>query len=211
MRRRRVPDVVVRRLALYLRVLEEMGPGDPDRFISSQELGDRAGMSAAQVRKDLALFGEFGKQGVGYQARFLRDELRRILNIHRPVNVGIVGVGELGTALARYNLRRWAASDNYPFRLVALYDDDPAKIGTRVDALEITCASAIPTHARELKVKIMMIAVPSAAAQAVADLCIAGGVRAILNFAPCKLQIPPQVHLHQSDVSLELEQLAFYL
>lgn len=211
MRKRRVPDVVVRRLAMYLRVLEELGPGDPDRFISSQELGDRAGVSAAQVRKDLALFGEFGKQGVGYQARFLRDELRRILNISRPLNVGIVGVGELGTALARYTLRRWAADQNYPFRLVALFDNDPAKVGTRVDSVEVSPASAIPALARELKVRIMMIAVPAPAAQAVADLCVAGGVRALLNFAPCKIQVPPQVHLQQSDVSLELEQLAFYL
>lgn len=211
MRRRRVPDVVVRRLAFYLRALEELGAGDQDRFISSQELGVRAGVSAAQVRKDLALFGEFGKQGVGYQVRLLREELRRILNVHRPINVGIVGVGELGTALARYNLRRLAGEPGYPFRLVALFDDDPAKIGHRVDDVEISPAALIPALVKERKVKIMIITVPAAVAQGVAELCVAGGVKAILNFAPCKIQVPPQVRLHYSDVSLELEQLAFYL
>ena len=103
MRKKRIPEVVVRRLATYLRVLEESDFG-PGRYVSSQELAERTGVTPAQVRKDLAMFGEFGKQGVGYPGLGLKEELRRILNTDKPVNVAIVGVGELGTALARYDL-----------------------------------------------------------------------------------------------------------
>lgn len=211
MRKKKVPEVVVERMAVYLRILSELDTDDPERYISSQELGDLAGVGAAQVRKDLALFGEFGKQGVGYQAQMLKEELRRIMNADRPINVGLIGVGELGTALARYNLRRVADDKDYPFRMAALFDNNPAKIGRRVECLEIFPPEELPARVKEYKIKMMLITVPAAAAQEAADLTIKAGIKAILNFAPAKLIVPPQVKLIQSDVSLQLHQLAFYL
>ncbi|MCL4425629.1 MAG: redox-sensing transcriptional repressor Rex [Firmicutes bacterium] len=211
MRKRKIPQVVVERMAVYLRILNEMDTDEPDRYISSQDLGDLAGVGAAQVRKDLALFGEFGKQGVGYQVRLLQDELKRIMNVDRPINVGIIGVGELGTALARYNLRRSADDKAYPFRMAALFDNNPAKTGRRVESLEIFSAEEVVDKVKEYRIKLMMITVPASAAQTATDLSIKAGIKAILNFAPVKLIVPPQVKLLQSDVSLQLHHLAFYL
>lgn len=208
----RAPDVVVRRLALYLRVLDELAADGEPRFIPSKELGERAGVSPAQVRKDLAFFGEFGKQGVGYDAALLREELRTILKVHRTIAVGLAGVGELGTALARYLLRRRVLDPGYPFRLAACFDVDPAKVGTRIERdLAIRHTGELADAVREERIEIFIIAVPAGAAQDVADRCVAAGVRAILNFAPVKLTVPPDVRLHYADVGLELQQLAYYL
>ena len=212
MRKLKAPDVVIRRLALYLRILQQIDDEEGGRFISSKELGDRAGVNSAQVRKDLALFGEFGKQGVGYEIGYLREELRAILNANRTINIGIVGVGELGIALARYNLRRFTREKHYPFSLVAAFDNDPAKVGRKIEkTVEIFPISQLPERLPELRIDILVITVPADAAQGVVDLAVKAGVRAILNFAPTKLFVPPKVRLHYSDVSLELQQLAYYL
>jgi len=208
----RAPDVVVRRLALYLRVLGEVAADGVDRFISSRELGDRAGVSPAQVRKDLAFFGEFGKQGVGYEVRVLQQELQGILNVDREIRVGLAGVGELGTALARYLYRRFHHDGAYAFHLVASFDVDPDKVGRPVEGdIMVYHMDELHDVVRRLGLEIFILAVPAGAAQAVADACVAAGVRAILNFAPVKLRVPPGVRLHISDVSLELQQLAYYL
>lgn len=210
MRRLRVPDVVIRRLVLYLRILSELEIAD-DTYISSQELGERAGVSPAQVRKDLASFGEFGKQGVGYDAAYLREELRSILNLNRQVNVVIIGVGELGTALARYVSRR-SGSGEYPFRVVALIDNDPEKIGRIVEpGVEVLPPSRLVDIVAHHSLDIAVITVPAAAAQGVADQVVRSGIKAILNFAPVKLIVPDEVRVHHADFSLELQQLAYYL
>lgn len=210
MKRRRVPDVVIRRLAVYLRILREMDLSD-NRFISSAELGERAGVTSAQVRKDLAMFGEFGKQGVGYQALNLKSELTRILNTDKTVNVAIIGMGELGVALARYIQRRYDNDKEYPFRLTALFDVDPAKVGIPVEGVAVDHLDSLPSRVRERRVKLAIISVPAAAAQEVIDRAVAAGIKAFLDFAPVKLRVPPHVRVHYSDVSLELHQLAFFL
>lgn len=210
--KRKAPDVVVRRLALYLRILDEIGTdaGEPEP-IPSFELGRRAGVSAAQVRKDLSLFGEFGKQGVGYDARFLRDQLRRVLKLDRVVNIGMAGAGALGVALGRYSIRRHMTQPSYPFRLAALFDVDPAKVGVKVGQARVYHLDQLPEKVKEMEIRMMIIAVPADAAQKVADMCGMAGVKAILNFAPAKLTPPPGVRLHSADLTMELQHLAYYL
>ncbi|MDQ7793153.1 MAG: redox-sensing transcriptional repressor Rex [bacterium] len=209
--RRTVPDVVIRRLVTYLRVLQELGESEADRYVSSRELGLRAGVSPAQVRKDLAIFGEFGKQGVGYQVNFLRQELSTILNLNRPVRLVLIGAGELGTALTRYITRRRARDDHYPFELLGAFDNDPARVGTTIEDVPVYPVDALVDWVRDSQVEVAIITVPAPYAQQVADRCVAAGIRGILNFAPTKLFVPPGVRLHHSDVSLELQQLAYYL
>lgn len=211
MREFRAPEVVIRRLAIYLRVLGQCEE-EREAFVSSKELGERAGVTSAQVRKDLAMFGEFGKQGVGYEICNLKDELRRILNVNRVINTALVGTGELGMALARYNLRRAQRQDDYPFHLVAAFDVDPQKIGRKIErTVDIYSFERIPTVLRDLNVSIAIVTVPASAAQEVVDRCIEGGVRGILNFAPAKVTVPKGVKLQNADVTLDLQQLAFYL
>lgn len=210
MRNRKVPEVVVRRLAIYLRVLNEVDAAG-DRYISSQELGERAGVTAAQVRKDLAMFGEFGKQGVGYQAGFLRDEIARILHADRTINFAIIGAGELGTALARYTLRRYENERGYPFRLAAIFDIDENKIGQKVFSVPISHVNTLPQKVKEERIKMALLTVPASAAQETVDLAAKAGLKALLNFAPTKITAPPGMRVHNADVSLDLHQLAFFI
>lgn len=208
MRWKRISDAVVRRLPLYLRVLEE---APNQELISSQELGARAGVSPALVRKDLAWFGEFGKQGVGYETAYLRDELRKILNLHKPVPMVLVGVGSLGHALARYNRRRFIQDPNFTLELVALFDKNPELIGREVEGIPIYPITKLNEKTQELGAKLAIIAVPADAAQSVVDALVAAGVKAILNFAPVKLTVPDDVELADADLSLELQRLAYYV
>jgi len=208
---RKIPDAVVRRLPVYLRVLEEALRYDNRVLMSSQELGERAGVAPALVRKDLAWCGEFGKQGVGYRVDYLKDELRRILNLDRRVRVGLVGVGALGHALARYSLARAVNDSSFCTDLVALFDNDPAKWGEKVDHLEIWPLESIADKTAELNLEMMIITVPASVAQDVVNRVVACGIKALLNFAPVKLAVPPGVYVANSDVSLELQRLAYYL
>src|SRR5690606_16285910 len=160
MRTKKISAAVVRRLPIYLRVLEEAGRDNSRELMSSQELGERAGVSPALVRKDLAWFGEFGKQGVGYEISFLKQELRRILNLHEDIPIALVGVGSLGHALARYFQRRLEQDPNFHLRLVSLFDTDPSKYGERIGDLEISPFSELPIHAKERKIRMAIIAVP---------------------------------------------------
>ncbi len=208
MRWKRISDAVVRRLPLYLRVLDE----EPNQeLMSSQELGARAGVSPALVRKDLAWFGEFGKQGVGYEVSYLKDELRKILNLHHPVPMVLVGVGSLGHALARYNRRRFREDPNFTLELRALFDEDPRLVGKEVDGMMIQPISELKEVVTELGAKLGIVAVPGEAAQAVVDALISSGVKAILNFAPVKLTVPEGVEIANADLSLELQRLAYYV
>lgn len=208
---RKISDAVVRRLPQYLRVLEEVSELEARRLMSSQELGSRAGVSPALVRKDLAWFGEFGKQGVGYEVEFLRNELRRILNLDKEVPVALIGAGSLGHALARYNLARQGEGGSFNIRIVAIFDDDPAKIGEKIDNLEIKPMSEFRKTCEELQIRMAIVTVPARAAQEVVDEVVAAGIRAILNFAPVKLHVPEGVHLATADLTLELQRLAYYL
>lgn len=179
--------------------------------MSSQELGERAGVSPALVRKDLAWFGEFGKQGVGYEVSYLRDELRRILNLDEDIRVALIGVGSLGHALARYNRARYQHDESFNIELVALFDSDPAKIGMQVDGMTVRPISDFPSCCREWNIRMAIITVPAEAAQEVADVVVGAGIKAILNFAPTKLLVPDGVQVATADLSLELQRLAYYL
>lgn len=211
MRAYRIPEVAIRRLVLYLRALDAMDVAEKGGLVSSYELAEEAGVGAAQVRKDLSLFGEFGKQGVGYEIETLKAELRRVLHVDEDVNVALVGAGSLGMALARYNMARAAQDQDYRIRVVAIFDTDPEKIGKRVGKVEIFPTSQLPERARALDIRMAILSVPARAAQEVLDACARAGVKCVLNFAPTKLVVPPGVRLHNADVSLELAYLAYYL
>lgn len=208
---RKISDAVVRRLPLYLRVLDEAMAAGDSKLMSSHELGERSGVSPALVRKDLAWFGEFGKQGVGYEVGYLREELRKILNLDREIRIGLIGIGSLGHALVRYNQQRFHEDDRFNLHIVALFDNDPAKLGQWLDSMPIRPLEALPEVAREQHLQIAIVTVPASAAQQVVDRCVEAGIRAILNFAPAKLVVPPGVHLANVDVSLEMQRLAYYL
>ena len=198
-------------MAIYLRILSGLDL-ENSRYISSQELGERAGVSPAQVRKDLAMFGQFGKPGVGYHGKTLKAELKRILKADRVIRICIIGIGELGRAITRYNLKRFATEKEYPFKVVALFDSDPAKIGTKIEALEIRPVNELSQTAQACGgVDVAIITVPAEAAQEVLDLVVAAGIKAVLNYAPIKLKVPEHVKLHSADVSLDLHQVAYHL
>lgn len=211
MRWKKISDAVVRRLPLYLRVLDETSRDEDRKLMSSQELGERAGVSPALVRKDLAWFGEFGKQGVGYEISFLKDELRRILNLTDNIRVALIGVGSLGQALTRYNRARVERDRRFNVKIVALFDNDPKKHGTTVDGLTVIPFDEFAEQTREVGIRMAIITVPAEHAQAVADVVVAAGIKAILNFAPTKLVVPDDVRIASADLSLELQRLAYYL
>lgn len=211
MRWNKISDAVIRRLPLYLRVLDDLAQESETDSISSQELGVRAGVGPALVRKDLAWFGEFGKQGVGYEVGFLRDELRKILNLDSKLPVGLIGVGSLGVALTRYHLKRYAEDASFNLELEALFDSDPAKIGKSVEGIPVYGLEDIPSQVKEKGLKIVIITVPAQNAQDTANLFINAGIQGILNFAPVKLKAPDTVYVVDTDVSLELQRLAYYV
>lgn len=213
MRRLKVPDVSIGRLALYLRALGGLDLSGAGRtYISSNELGKIAGVSPAQVRKDLALFGEFGKQGVGYDAVNLYHELEQILGCDQAISVAIAGVGELGIALVRYSAARRREDDRYPFLIAAAFDADPKKVGKVASGTApIYHYSEIPERVRAAGIRMGIISVPARAAQDVAELMAVGGIKGILNFAPVRLALDSEIQVVQADVSLELVRLAYYI
>jgi len=173
--------------------------------VSSEQLAELAGVNAAKVRKDLSYLGSYGTRGVGYDVDQLVREVSRELGLTHDWPVAILGVGNLGRALANY--RGFRARG---FRIVALVDADPAKVGTRVGDLTVEPVEALSRLVTERGVAIGLIATPAAAAQAVADRLVAVGVRAILNFAPAVVVVPPEVSLRKVDLATELSILSFY-
>lgn len=197
--------MTIRRLSIYSRCLAQLEE-DGVKTVSSQELAERFHLNSAQVRKDLAYFGEFGIRGIGYYVANLRAELSRILGLDREWRLALVGFGNLGSALFRY--RGFARGG---FRVAAIVDDDPAKAGRVVDGLQILPVSELARAVRQSGIQVGVIAVPADAAQLVADRLVAAGVRAILNFAPARLTVPREVRLQNVDLSIELENLSFHL
>jgi len=209
-RKRKVPDVVINRLPLYLRVLAEID-AEQSPIISSFELGERTGITPGQIRKDLSFFGVFGKQGVGYEISTLRVELCRILHLDRVVNVGLVGVGKLGEAFLRYGAGRQREVLNREGLIIkAAFDQDQQKIGRRIAGVEILPVEQLPELITQLRLSIIILTVPAGVAQSVFDTCVASGIKAFLNFAPVKLQIPAGIRVHHADFTLQLESLAYY-
>jgi redox-sensing transcriptional repressor len=201
----KIPEMTVRRLSIYSRCLAQLDE-DGVKTISSQELAERFHLNSAQVRKDLAYFGEFGIRGIGYYVANLRAELSRLLGLDREWRVVLVGFGNLGSALFHY--RGFARQG---FRIGAIVDDDPAKAGRRVNDLEILPLAELPRVVKQEGLQIGVIAVPGEAAQPVADRLVVAGIRAILNFAPARLKVPKDVRLQNVDLSIELENLSFHL
>jgi redox-sensing transcriptional repressor len=201
----KIPDIIVGRLPIYLRALQRMAT-QSKKTTSSQELGEYVGISAAQIRKDISQFGEFGKQGTGYSIPFLTDKLREILKVNRTWDVVIVGLGDMGHALARY-----AGFGERGFKVALLFDSDPAKIGEKVGDFVIEDSAQLVERVRGCKIKLAMMAVPAVAAQDVADKLVQAGVRAILNYAPTALSVPAHVHVQNIDPSTHLQRMTFYL
>jgi len=201
---RRIPEATVARLPLYYRALLETADADIGT-VSSERLAELAGVNAAKVRKDLSYLGSYGTRGVGYDVDYLLHEISRELGLTHDWPVAIVGVGNLGQALANY--RGFGARG---FRVVALFDADPAKVGKRVGDLDIEALGGLPRVARERGVAIGIIATPAPAAQEVADRLVEAGVTSILNFAPTVVSAPPGVSLRKVDLAIELQILSFY-
>lgn len=176
------------------------------RTVSSYELGQKLDMNPAQIRKDLAYFGEFGRKGIGYEVVYLVEKIRQILKLDRHVNVALVGAGHLGIALSNYN--RYTEEK---LMIAAIFDTDPEKIGKHVGSLTIQHIDELETAVQELDIRIGMITVPAPYAQGVADRLVQAGVKGILNFAPVSLLVPPDVHLRSTDVTTELHALAYYI
>lgn len=202
---RRIADSTVRRLSLYLRFLEESAQRGVVT-ISSDELARRGGTTSAQVRKDLSFFGSFGKRGLGYSVPELTESLREILGLRRDWKVIIVGAGKIGTALAQYRGFRQRG-----FRVVAVYDRDPKKVGAQWDSLTVRDMSTIERDIAKEHPDIAVLATPGEEAQGVVDSLVRAGIRAVLNFAPVQLQVPADVTLKNVNMAMELEGLSFAL
>jgi redox-sensing transcriptional repressor len=202
---KKISESAVRRLSLYLRLLQEAETVGAET-ISSEELARRGGTTSAQVRKDLSLFGSFGKRGTGYSVRELLGEIRSILGLTRPWRVAVVGAGRLGSALSSF--RDFSARG---FQIAAVFDADPRKIGQDWGGVRVQPDEEMDGTLRDQRVDIAIVAVPAEAAQGVVDRIVKAGVHAVLNFAPVRLRVPAGVNLRNVDVTLELEGLSFAL
>jgi len=199
------PKTVAHRLPLYLRRLEHLS-ADGVQTVSSRALAKSLGLKDAQVRKDLAYFGTFGRPGVGYTVAELTAKLRGILGTDRTWRVALVGFGNLGRALVSYRGFRRKA-----FKIEAVFDADRAKIGHRAGDLVVQDVADLAAQVRRLQIPLAILAVPAAAAQPVADDLTRAGVVGILNFAPVTLNVPPHVAVNNIDLTICLEELAFHL
>ncbi|HQY30085.1 MAG TPA: redox-sensing transcriptional repressor Rex [Thermomicrobiales bacterium] len=201
-----IPDVVIRRLPLYARSLQAITERDGPATVSSEELAEAVGISSAQIRSDLAWFGRFGTQGHGYEPPRLIEAINHILGLDRTWNVALVGYGNLGRAIAQY--RGFVPSS---FRITAVFDRNEERIGTRNGDITIEPLSAIASSVQAQEIRIGIIAVPMEGAQAVADALVAGGVEAILNYAPIHVRTPPEVTVRDLDPVGAMQSMTYYL
>lgn len=202
---KKISDSTVRRLSLYLRTLEDSSRRGV-LTVSSQELAGASGTTPAQVRKDLSLFGSFGKRGLGYSVRELTGRLRSILGLEREWRVMVVGAGRIGLALAGY-----PGFGAHGFRVVALVDTDPRKIGQEWGGVRVEDAAELEGVVAAARVEIAIVTTPAETAQEVVDRLVSAGIRGILNFAPVSLEVPAEVALKHVNMALELEGLSFAL
>ncbi len=202
---RQIPEVVVSRLPMYLRVLGLLKT-EGIEFVSSRGLGAHLRMSPAQIRKDLSYFGKFGRQGRGYNVNRLHSELQQILGLNRQWMMAVVGVGRLGRAIMDYK-----GFIPEGFKVIAAFDKDPNLIGKKLSGVKIEDIAALEKLVKEKKVNIAIVAVPWAEAQEVIDKLVQGGIRAILNYAPTSARVPRGVRLQGIDPVLALQSMTFYL
>jgi redox-sensing transcriptional repressor len=205
MTRKEIPDIVIGRLPLYLRALQRMAQ-EGRQVTSSQELGELLGISAAQIRKDLSQFGEFGKQGTGYNIEYLTDQLRKILKLDRVWDMAVVGAGDVGHALARYQGFR-----DRGFQVSLIFDSDPQKIGGKLGTFTIRDVAQMVDEIRNAGIKIACVATPATYAQEVTDKLVEAGVKAILNYAPIRVNAPPEIRVQYIDPATHLQRMTYYL
>lgn len=202
---KRIAESSVRRLSLYLRYLEDFALRG-HTTISSDELARYGGTTSAQVRKDLSLFGSFGKRGLGYPVPELSAKLRAILGVGREWRIVIIGAGKIGSALAQYRGFR-----EHGFRLVGMFDNDPARVGKKWEGVLVRDMARFDRDLKTLKPHIAIVTVPAEAAQGIVDRLVKGGLRAILNFAPTGVQVRDDVAVRNVNMALELEVLSYAL
>ncbi|MBH5317917.1 redox-sensing transcriptional repressor Rex [Paenibacillus sp. GSMTC-2017] len=205
MKHAKISEAVVRRLPIYLQVLNELYSREI-QTVSSQELGVKLDLNPAQIRKDLAYFGEFGRKGIGYDVMYLIEKIRQILKVNQTIKVALVGAGNLGHALCNYNKY---SKDN--MQITAVFDIHPEKIGTNVNNLVVLPMSELAKTVEEQNIRIGIITVPAFEAQNVANQFVSAGIEGILNFAPAILRVPEEVRIHNADFTKELLSLAYYL
>ncbi len=199
-----IPDIVIRRLPVYVRTLNALAERGVES-VSSDELADHIGVTAAQIRRDLSYFGKFGKQGKGYDTDFLAGEIGHILRLDRQWDVALVGFGNLGRAIAHY--RGFVPS----FRIAAIFDHNDEQVGERVGGVTVQGEDQIAAVIAREGIRIGIIAVPAPAAQGVADRLVAGGVQALLNYAPVVLRVPPTVTVREIDPVGAMQSMTYYL
>lgn len=200
-----IPDIVIGRLPIYLRALNRLAD-DGQEITSSHELGQRLGISSAQIRKDLSHFGGFGKQGTGYQIEYLQEKLRKVLNIDREWEVALIGVGDLGKAIAHY--RGFA---DRGFHIACLFDSDPAKVGQEIGDYTVQPMAALQQSIQDKGIRLAMLAVPVQHAQEVANTLVEAGITGILNYAPINLTVPKHVQVQYIDPVVGLQRMTYYL
>ena len=205
MKKNKIPDIIIGRLPLYLRALQRM-EDQGSVVTSSQELGDWVGISAAQIRKDISQFGEFGKQGTGYNIKFLREKLREILKVDRVWDVAIIGMGDIGHGVAGYQ-----GFLDRGFRVALAFDNSPEKIGAKIGNLLIQDTADMATAIKKAGIKVAMIAVPADNAQVVADELAKTDVTAILCYAPICINVPEGVRVQYIDPATHLQWMTYYL
>ncbi len=202
---RKISESAVHRLSLYLRILEDL-EREGKETVSSEEMSGRSATTAAQVRKDLSLFGSFGKRGLGYEVAELALRLREILGLDRRWRVALVGAGRIGSALVEYG-----GFAERSYEVVAIFDSDPSKVGERSGGLRVRDISEFVAVANEERVEIVILAIPVEAVPSVMEYVEEAGVRGILNFAPTKLKVPAGVAVKDVNMVMELEALSFAL
>ncbi len=205
MKSEKISEAVVRRLPVYLRYLNELH-GREVPTVSSQELGQKLDLNPAQIRKDLAYFGDFGRKGIGYDVSYLIEKIRHILKLDQQINVALIGAGNLGHALSNYN-----AYLQETMKIVAVFDSYEPKVGTKINTLTVKPMSDLAEMIQAKNIRVGIITVPNTEAQHVADQLIEAGIEAILNFAPIILRTPPHVRVHTADFTTDLLSLAYYL
>jgi redox-sensing transcriptional repressor len=209
LRQKKIPYVAINRLSIYYRCLERISEvknlGDFE-VISSSEMAEITGINSAQIRKDLAYFGEFGKRGVGYSLKNLSKELKNILGLDKKWPIIIVGAGNLGQALINYK-----GLEKRGFVIEGIFDNSPIKIGKKLRQIIIQDVKEIESFIKKKNIKIAVLTVPATSAQEVADRMVKGGIKAILNFAPIRIILSPEIKIHNVDLSIEFEGLTYYL
>jgi len=209
LKKKNIPSITINRLSIYHRCLEKLAETEKEKelkIISSFEIAEMTGINSAQIRKDLAYFGEFGKRGIGYPIIDLGKELKKILGLDKKWSVIIAGAGNLGKALIKYK-----GFKKRGFIIKGIFDNNPSKIGKRLGHIFIYDIKEIEKFIQKENISIGIIVVPADSAQEVADKMVRGGIKAILNFAPVHIILPPEIKIHNVDLSIEFEGLTYYL